>query len=71
MLGGGGQDLILGDGGNDYLNGQGGSDTLAGNEGDDNYASSEQGNGQIDDDYLPSNYPFDFEDRDNLIDPVI
>ncbi|MFP6704110.1 MAG: hypothetical protein VB861_20340, partial [Planctomycetaceae bacterium] len=63
--------LILGDGGNDYLNGQGGSDTLAGNDGDNNYASSEQGNGQIDDDFLPSDYPFDFEDPDNLIDPVI
>ena len=61
---------MLGDGGNDYLNGNGGTDTLAGNDGNDGYAASEQAS-EIDDDYLPPDYPFDFEDRDNLIDPVI
>ncbi|GIT30629.1 MAG: hypothetical protein Ct9H300mP1_26750 [Planctomycetaceae bacterium] len=67
LLGGGGRDLILGDGGNDYLNGNGGRDTLAGNEGDDDYSDSEvTAGGQVDDDFLPDNYPFDFEDRDNI-----
>ena len=41
-----------------------------GGHGDDQYATSEQAS-EIDDGYLPPDYPFDFEDRDNLIDPVI
>ena len=55
----------------DTLLGQGGTDTLAGNEGNDSYNAAERTAGEVDDDYLPSDYPFDWEDRDNLIDPLI
>ena len=35
--------------------------------GDDDYSDSEvTAGGQVDDDFLPDNYPFDFEDRDNI-----
>ena len=47
-----------------------GDDTQAGNEGKDSYAPSEKADGQVDDGYLPPDYPFDWEDRDNWINTV-